>query len=87
MSNYVKLTNNLELLKLEKIKENIDQYIDMHYTSIENIHKVIAPLFFLLLYLLIYFLLLYVLHPLLVLYLDSLLDFHPLAICNILLCY
>lgn len=59
----------------------------MHYTSIENIHKVIAPLFFLLLYLLIYFLLLYVLHPLLVLYLDSLLDFHPLAICNILLCY
>jgi len=29
MSNYVKLTNNLELLKLEKIKENIDQYIDL----------------------------------------------------------
>ena len=29
MSNYVKLTNNLELLKLEKMKENIDQYIDL----------------------------------------------------------
>ena len=29
MSNYVKLINNLELLKLEKIKENIDQYIDL----------------------------------------------------------
>ena len=29
MSNYVKLTNNLEILKLEKIKENIDQYIDL----------------------------------------------------------
>src|SRR5574344_2072151 len=29
MSNYIKLTNNLELLKLEKIKENIDQYIDL----------------------------------------------------------
>ena len=29
MSNYVKLTNNLELLKLEKIKENINQYIDL----------------------------------------------------------
>lgn len=29
MSNYVKLTNNLELLKLEKIKQNLDQYIDL----------------------------------------------------------
>ena len=29
MSNYVKLTNNLEILKLEKVKENIDQYIDL----------------------------------------------------------
>lgn len=29
MSNYVKLTNNLEILKLEKIKQNLDQYIDL----------------------------------------------------------
>ena len=29
MSNYVKLTNNLEILKLEKIRQNIDQYIDL----------------------------------------------------------
>ena len=29
MSNYIKLTNNLEILKLEKIKQNIDQYIDL----------------------------------------------------------
>ena len=33
MSNYVKLTNNLELLKLEKMKENIDQYIDLINTK------------------------------------------------------
>ena len=29
MSNYVKLINNLEILKLEKMKDNIDQYIDL----------------------------------------------------------
>ncbi len=29
MSNYIKLTNNLEILKLEKIRQNIDQYIDL----------------------------------------------------------
>ena len=29
MNNYNKLLNNLEILKLEKIKENIDQYIDL----------------------------------------------------------
>ena len=29
MSNYVKLINNLETLKLEKIKDNIDEYIDL----------------------------------------------------------
>ena len=29
MSNYVKLINNLEILKLEKIKQNLDQYIDL----------------------------------------------------------
>lgn len=39
MSNYVKLINNLETLNLEKIKDNIDQYVDlinnkkMHYTN------------------------------------------------------
>ena len=27
MSNYTKLNNNLEILKLVKIKENIDKYI------------------------------------------------------------
>ena len=27
MSNYVKLLNNLEKLKLLKIKENLDQYV------------------------------------------------------------
>ena len=29
MSNYVKLINNLEILKLERIKENLDKYIDL----------------------------------------------------------
>ena len=29
MNNYNKLLNNLEILKLEKIKENIDEYIDL----------------------------------------------------------
>lgn len=29
MSNYTKLNNNLEILKLVKIKENIDKYIDL----------------------------------------------------------
>ena len=29
MSNYIKLTNNLEILQLEKIKQNLDQYIDL----------------------------------------------------------
>ena len=29
MSNYVKLLNNLEKLKLIKIKENVDQYIEL----------------------------------------------------------
>ena len=29
MSNYVKLLNNLEKLKLVKIKDNIDNYIEL----------------------------------------------------------
>lgn len=29
MSNYIKLINNLEVLQLEKIKQNLDQYIDL----------------------------------------------------------
>ena len=29
MSNYTKLTNNLEILKLEKVKENLDTYIEL----------------------------------------------------------
>lgn len=29
MSNYIKLTNNLEELKLEKIKENLDTYVEL----------------------------------------------------------
>ena len=29
MSNYIKLTNNLEALKLERIKQNIDKYIEL----------------------------------------------------------
>lgn len=29
MSNYVKLLNNLEKLKLLKIKENLDQYVEL----------------------------------------------------------
>lgn len=29
MSNYNKLLNNLEKLKLNKFKDNIDEYIDM----------------------------------------------------------
>lgn len=29
MSNYIKLLNNLETLKLFKIKENLDTYIDL----------------------------------------------------------
>ena len=29
MINYNKLINNLEVLQLEKIKQNLDQYIDL----------------------------------------------------------
>ena len=29
MSNYIKLTNNLEVLRLERIKENLDKYIEL----------------------------------------------------------
>lgn len=29
MSNYTKLMNNLEELKLERIKENLDTYVDL----------------------------------------------------------
>ncbi len=29
MSNYIKLTNNLEALKLERVKENLDKYIEL----------------------------------------------------------
>lgn len=29
MNNYVKLLNNLEILQLEKIKQNLDKYIDL----------------------------------------------------------
>ena len=36
MSNYNKLLNNLETLKLNKIRENIDEYIDL-------INKIIIP--------------------------------------------
>ena len=45
MSNYVKLTNNLELLKLENIKENIDVTLAnaildrlLHHSHIININ-------------------------------------------------
>ena len=31
MSNYVKLINNLEVLQLEKIKQNLDQYVVLCY--------------------------------------------------------
>ena len=43
MSNYIKLINNLEVLQLEKIKQNLEKYIDLmnnrrnvlsnHYTN------------------------------------------------------
>ena len=33
MSNYTKLLNNLDTLKLFKIKDNIDTYICLLYTS------------------------------------------------------
>ena len=29
MNNYIKLTNNLEILKLEKIRQNLDKYIEL----------------------------------------------------------
>ena len=29
MSNYIKLTNNLDVLKLERIKQNLDKYIEL----------------------------------------------------------
>ena len=29
MSNYTKLINNLEILKLERVKENVDKYIEL----------------------------------------------------------
>ena len=29
MSNYIKLNNNLETLKLIKIKENLDKYVEL----------------------------------------------------------
>ena len=45
MSNYIKLTNNLELLKLENIKENIDVTLAnaildrlLHHSHIININ-------------------------------------------------
>ena len=37
MSNYVKLINNLEILKLEKMKDNIDQYIDLINNKMKDI--------------------------------------------------
>ena len=37
MSNYIKLTNNLEILKLEKIKEHLDEYIDLINRKEKNI--------------------------------------------------
>lgn len=41
MSNYIKLTNNLEVLQLEKIKQNLDQYIDL----INNKKKILLMLY------------------------------------------
>ena len=29
MSNYIKLTNNLEVLKLERIKKDLEKYIEL----------------------------------------------------------
>lgn len=37
MSNYVKLTNNLKVLKLTKIKENLDMYIELINAKEKNI--------------------------------------------------
>lgn len=37
MSNYVKLNNNLEVLKLTKIKENLDMYIELINAKEKNI--------------------------------------------------
>ena len=37
MSNYIKLTNNLEILKLGKIKEHLDEYIDLINRKEKNI--------------------------------------------------
>ena len=37
MSNYVKLLNNLDKLKLLKIKENLDQYVELINNNKKNI--------------------------------------------------
>ena len=37
MSNYVKLTNNLDILKLIKIKENLDLYIELINKKEKNV--------------------------------------------------
>ena len=37
MSNYVKLTNNLDILKLVKIKENLDLYIELINKKEKNV--------------------------------------------------
>lgn len=44
MSNYVKLLNNLEKLKLEKIKDNIDTYIELINKSKKDIVEALYEL-------------------------------------------
>lgn len=37
MSNYIKLINNLEVLQLEKIKQNLDQYVYLINNKKKNV--------------------------------------------------
>lgn len=37
MSNYIKLTNNLEVLKLQRIKQNLDKYIELINTKEKDV--------------------------------------------------
>ena len=44
MNNYVKLLNNLEVLQLEKIKQNLNQYINLINNKEKDIVEILYEL-------------------------------------------
>ena len=44
MNNYTKLLNNLELLKLNKIKENLDKYIELVNNKEKDVIEILYEL-------------------------------------------